>query len=249
MLRFSFTLFVILSLSITYGQDNRPNIPENLTSKPEGKYFITAPSGLNLRKNAESGSDKLGKISFGDQVDLLSPAKGKNLEVDQISGGMARINFDDVKGYAFEGYLSKIPPPTANISVESYAEKIRSKGIEVVFEERTKDWGGYIQYEEAIYVEVSDWAEAFLIAQTLFGIPEGFKFPKGTKVGKVIIPNPNKPEYAWTDEMEINRNEDGSLIDISYNYRGEASGKYVSISIPEDPNDRGLRIGSLQVAD
>ena len=249
MLRIVFTLIITFSLSIIYGQDDRPKIPENLTSKPEGKYFITAPSGLNLRKKAESGSDKLGKIAFGDQVDLVTPAKGKNLEVDQISGGMARVNFDDVKGYAFEGYLSKIPPPVANTSVESYAEKIRSKDIDVVFEERTKDWGGYIQYEEAIYVEVSDWAEAFLIAQTLFGIPKGFKFPKGTKEGKVIVPNPEKQEYAWTDEMEIIRSEDGSLVEISYNYRGEASGKYVSISIPEDPNDRGLRIGSLQVAD
>ncbi|MCB0845499.1 MAG: SH3 domain-containing protein, partial [Bacteroidetes bacterium] len=109
----SFSLIFLLligSFSAIYGQEDSPKIPSILFPKPEGLYYITAPNGLNLRKKEQADSDKLGKISFGDKVDIITPAKSKSVEVDQIKGGMAKVDFDGVIGYAFEGYLSQFPP-------------------------------------------------------------------------------------------------------------------------------------------
>ena len=248
----SFSLIFLLligSFSAIYGQEDSPKIPSILFPKPEGLYYITAPNGLNLRKKEQADSDKLGKISFGDKVDIITPAKSKSVEVDQIKGGMAKVDFDGVIGYAFEGYLSQFPPPPANSSAEAYVEKIRTSGKDAIYEEWRKDWGGYIQYEEAITIQVADWAEAFLIAKMLFGIPSKLSFPNDTKIGEVIIPNPEPHENAWTDEMKVVRNIDGTLQEITYSYRGEASGKHVSITYPKDENDRGLRISELSIAD
>jgi hypothetical protein len=241
------TLFICFSN--TYAQNDSPKIPSILISKPEGRYFITAPNGLNLRKKSKADADKMGTISFGDKVDLLTPAKSETIVVDNVKGGMAKVDFDGVIGYAFEGYLSQFPPPRPNSSPEAYVEKIRNNGKEAIYEEYRKDWGGYIQYEEAITIQVADWAEAFLIAKLLFGIPQKLLFPNDTKIGEVIIPNPSPHENAWTDEMKVVRNIDGTLKEIRYSYRGEASGKHISISYPKDENDRGLRISSRQIAD
>ena len=69
-------------------------------------YYVLAPSGLNLRKEAKANSEKLTNIPYGAQVELITKPEESSMLVDQIPGGMAKVSYEGLIGYAFDGYLS-----------------------------------------------------------------------------------------------------------------------------------------------
>lgn len=87
--------------------------------------------------------------------------------------------------------------------------------------------------------------EAFLIARRLFQIPPGIGFPPPSDEATSTYPNPDKPDYLWEDQLEVERGDGGVLLVIRYYVRGEGGGATFEIA----PHEEGMRIGSVAIAD
>jgi hypothetical protein len=238
-MRILILLFFLAIGSAAHAQDNY--------AKPEGTYFVLAPSGLNLREGPTIRDKKILRVPYGAQLELLQPAKATKLQVDNIPGGMAMVRYGDTLGFVFDGYLSTFPAPSKSEGTEAYAELVREQGIDCLYELHRKDWGGYINHEEAVTLLLHEWTEAFLIAQQLYDIPEGITFPGYRGPEKEIIENPEKPDYAWNDVLFVYRDEAGNLESMNYSFRAEGSGMEVVIRRSQDTD--GLRISQALIAD
>ncbi|AEE49150.1 SH3 domain-containing protein [Haliscomenobacter hydrossis] len=221
-------------------------------------FYVLAPSGLNLRKDADPNSAKVDLVPLGGKVTLLTAPATKNLSVDQLSGGMAKVKYGDKVGFVFDGYLSQFPAPKQSINtpgdykLETYVEKLRSgPDVFILHEEHTKDYGGYLSSESAIHIPTQNWQEAFLISKLLLNIPPKFLFPKPSKAVETIIPNPDKKEQAWSDEMKVERDKTGQLISINYYYRSEGGGwgAVITKSTEESGQQKMLKIAYTGIAD
>ena len=215
---------------------------------PDGIYYVIAPSGLNLRVSSDAKSAKIGHIPYGEALELASPSFDISLEIDQILGGMADVNYKGKRGYVFDGYLSRFPA-SKEIETEAFVEQVRDLGYEVLFEEHRMDWGGYIQYETAFTLPGEEWPEAFLIAQQHFDIPKSFLFPKPNAEGEkeVTVENPKKSENEWQDSMTIIYDKNGQLTAIEYGKRAEGFGKAVTLSFSKE--NSGIRIAQIEIVD
>lgn len=213
----------------------------------EKRYYVIASSGLNLRQDANAGSKKMITIPYGAQLELIASPDESNMLIDQIPGGMAEVRYGELTGYTFSGFLSRFPVPDIEMGATDFVENMRMAGHETLFEEITRDWGGYVQAETAFHLKGKNWPEAYLIAQQLFKIPSGFLFPRPSDESEVVIENPDKEELSWSDELTALRQEDGELKLISYGFRTEAWGYSVTITYSED--EGGLRISKLSIAD
>lgn len=194
-------------------------------------FYVLAPSGLNLRQAADPNSAKLDLVPLGGKVTLIAPPAAKNMSIDQLSGGMAQVKYGTKTGYIFDGYLSKFPPPKKALNtpgeykLEDYVEKLReNQEITVLHEEHSMDYGGYFSTESSIHLSTQNWQEAFLIAKLLLNIPPKLLYPKVNRAVETTIPNPDKKEQAWTDELTVKRDKTGQLLEIRYSYRSEGGG-------------------------
>ena len=221
-------------------------------------FYVLAPSGLNLRKDADPNSAKLDLIPLGGKVTLLTASTAKNLTVDQLSGGMAKVKYGDKTGFVFDGYLSRFPAPKQSINtpggytLENYVEKLRENpDVSIIHEEHSMDYGGISSSESSIYIPSQNWQEAFLIAKLLLNVPPKFLFPKPTKAVETIIPNPDKKQQAWSDEMKVERNTTGQLTSINYYYRGEGGGwgAVITSELDESSGKKMLKISYTGLAD
>lgn len=191
--------------------------------------WVMAPSGLNLRENASPSSKKIATVPFLEEVQLVATASGPSITVDHIKAGMAEVKFQSYKGFMFEGYLSKFPPPPSNSKTEAYVYSLRDRGFDVPYEEHNYDYDGYYQYHEVFFLSKASWEESFFIARTLYQIPEKLSFPKPSNRKEESFSNPDKNENAWTDGLEVTRNSSGELEEITYSYRGEGGGHFVTL--------------------
>lgn len=220
--------------------------------------YVLAPSGLNLRQAADPNSAKLELVPLGGKVTLLAPPAAKNMNIDQLSGGMAQVKYGTKTGYIFDGYLSKFPPPKKAINtegeykIETYVEKLREvPDATVLHEEHTMDYGGIYSSESSIHLSTQNWQEAFLIAKLLMNIPPKLLYPKVNRAVETIIPNPDKKEQAWSDELKVERDKTGQLIKISYYYRSEGGGwgAVISRSTEGTETQKLLKIAYTGIAD
>ena len=209
-------------------------------------YYVLAPSGLNIRETASTSSKKIARLPYGAKVNYLGSVQSQMIIVDNIRGGMARVSYQGKEGYVFEGYLSKFVAPKKFAEVKKYAQILRNSGIRVMTETGNKDYDGYQQFNNAIHIPTQSWAEAFIVAKQLFGIPPKLHFPEDSGKAKEKINNPDKKSYAWTDQMVVNR-ANGTLKSIEYNYRAEGGGSYVVIMRSKNMN--GFILAQNQVAD
>ena len=219
------------------------------------KSYVFAPSGLNLRESPNPDAKIIAQIPYGAQVSVLSKDKEPAIEVDQITGYMQSCSYLGKQGFLFDGYLSRIPtPPKHHPNREefrNYAESIRGVEFDVYTENCERDYGGYFQYEEKLNIAEISWREAFLVAKSLYRIPDKLHFPKYAQKNKVIIPNPDKKEIAWTDQMEVTFDSKGNLLAIVYSFRAEATGRVISIKPDnnQETNRKALVISNLGIAD
>lgn len=229
-------------------------------TKTEGEtiLYVLAPSGLNLRQAADPNSAKLDLVPLGGKITLIAPPAAKNMNIDQLSGGMAQVKYGTKTGFIFDGYLSKFPPPKKAINtegeykIETYVEKLREvPDATVLHEEHTMDYGGIYSSESSIHLSTQNWQEAFLIAKLLMNIPPKLLYPKVNRAVETIIPNPDKKEQAWSDELKVERDKTGQLISISYYYRSEGGGwgAVITRSKEESGGQKLLKISYTGIAD
>lgn len=221
-------------------------------------FYVLAPSGLNLRQSADPNSAKLDLVPLGGKVTLLTAPATKSMSIDQLSGGMAKVKYGEKTGFVFDGYLSKFPAPKKALNtpgeykIETYVEKLReNQDINVLHEEHSMDYGGIFSSESSIHLPTQNWQEAFLIAKLLMNIPPKLLFPKASKAAETTIPNPDKKEQAWSDELKVERDKAGQLVSIQYYYRSEGGGWGALITKSEEESgpQKMLKVSYTGIAD
>ncbi len=215
-------------------------------------YYVLAKNGLSVRKTASLKSERLFTIKYGEKVYVEQDTSSSKdqLKADYITGVMVKVRYNDKDGYVFDGYLTDITPPHTGEKVSDYVERARpsSPGKIVLFETITRDYDGYYQHEEAIFLKTDKWSEAFLLAKQLFNIPEKLNFPNLDFSGNTLaIQNPDKKEYNWSDGLEITRKNTDNDFVITYTIRGEGGG--MSVTLERDNNGEGIRISRTGLAD
>ena len=86
-------------------------------SEFEGEYYVSAKSGLNVREQPNSNSNKIGIILYNQKVKILSRT-GKKLTINDTDKGTGILKTIDgewvevifgtnLKGYVFDGFLRK----------------------------------------------------------------------------------------------------------------------------------------------
>jgi ABC-type Fe3+-hydroxamate transport system substrate-binding protein len=138
-------------------------------------FYVLASSGLNLRKSADANAEKITLLPKGAKVTLLTPAAAKNMTVDNLKGGMAKVKYGDQTGFVFDGYLSAYPWPAdlqrdEDDRTKTYVDQVRDLGKEATLETHEWDHGGYFRSEKGIHLFTNNWQEVFLLAKAMHNI-------------------------------------------------------------------------------
>lgn len=74
--------------------------------------FVYAFNGLNIREQQNMKAKVIEKIEFGQKVQILEipeNAYDNAIEIENITGNWLLVKYNNTIGYAFDGYLSKLP--------------------------------------------------------------------------------------------------------------------------------------------
>lgn len=210
---------------------------------PEAMY-VTAVSGLTLREFPNLQSAKLAVMPLGTKVKIVN-AEGKiTMNVGGIDGAMDEVEFNNKKGFAFNGFMSKFSPPVEDASAKNYAEELKKDFPKVNYSEATGGTASKPTKTQTLILPTDKWHEAFFTAQQLFNIPKEFAFPNPKGSNSETQQNGNKKKTDFLSELQISRNEN-ELQKIVYNYKTEGFGYKVTISKEAD----GMKLEKVEVAD
>ena len=107
-----FVFFLLfLFLGFRYGQAQ--NFPPNTT------VYAIAKSGLNIRNKPVLEGSKVGRIPFGERLELLETVLEAKDQFEGISGYWVKVQYDSISGYVFDGFLSRIPVIDSSVPIES----------------------------------------------------------------------------------------------------------------------------------
>lgn len=71
---------------------------------------VTISAGLKMRKQPDPKSEQVGIIPYGKKIKVLQRTR-TSFSSDGISGNWVLAEYNQVKGYIFDGYLSRLPAP------------------------------------------------------------------------------------------------------------------------------------------
>lgn len=214
------------------------------TSVNSDYLYVTAPSGLSLREFGNLSSKKLAVMPYGTKVKVLSIEENQTMNVAGIKGGMNEVEYNNKKGFAFNGYLSTLFPPEKDGQAKQYIEDLKATHASASY---NRVVGGTASNPtETIHVNLptGKWHEAFSIAQRLFDIPNAFAFPNPKGRDSQTINNPKKPDFMFVSDLKVERLND-ELQKITYLQAGEGYGTTVTITKEGDI----IKIESGNVAD
>jgi hypothetical protein len=182
-----------------------------------------------LREFNNLNSDRLAKMPYGTKVKVITPEKNLTMNVGGIKGGMNEIEFNQKKGFAFNGYLSKFFPPEKDVKVKAYAEELQVFFPGVVYSESAAGTASRPSNTETITIPTTQWHEAFFVAQQLFDFPKEFDFPNPEGKDEQVIEDSKPKRGVWTSELRISR-EENILQKIAYVYKAKGFGSSVTIT-------------------
>lgn len=210
---------------------------------PDAKY-VTAVSGLTLREFPNLQSAKLAVMPLGTKVRIIK-AEGKiTMNVGGIDGAMDEVEYNNQKGFAFNGFLSKFFPPGKNASAKNYAEELKREFPKLIFSEATGGTASKPTKTETLVLPTDKWHEAFFAAQQLFDIPRQFAFPNPKGANIETQQNSDKRKSDLISELQISRN-DNELQKIVYNYKTSGFGYIVTIT----KENGGVKIKKIETVD
>lgn len=215
-------------------------------SLPEFMY-VTAVSGLTLREQPNLQSAKLAVMPLGTKVEIINSeaSQGKTtMTVGGIEGAMDEVEYNNTKGFAFSGFMTKFSAPGENAVAKNYAEDLKKEFPKVEYFETTGGTASKPTKTETLILPTDKWHEAFFMAQQLFKIPREFAFPNPKGANHETQQNGNKNKNDLNSELEISRNAN-SLEKIVYNYKTRGFGYKVSITQAED----GMKIEKIEFVD
>ena len=196
-------------------------------STPEYLY-VTASSGLSLREYNNLSSDRLAKMPYGTKVKVITPEKNLTMNVGGIRGGMNEVEFNQKKGFAFNGYLSKFFPPERDIKVKGYAEELQTYFPEVYFIESVGGSVSKPSNTETLSLPTTLWHEAFFVAQQLFDFPKEFDYPNPKGKDKQVVQYTVTRNKGWKNQLDVTR-IDNKLEKIEYLYESEKFDSTITI--------------------
>src|SRR5690606_27651975 len=130
--------------------------------------YVTAVSGLTLRKFPNLQSEKLAVMPLGTKVKIVNAEGKTTMNVGGIDGAMDEVEFNSQKGYAFNGFMSKFFPPGINASAKNYSEVLKNDFPKVNYSEATGGTASKPSKTETLILPTEKWHEAFFTAQQLF---------------------------------------------------------------------------------
>ncbi|MCB0466536.1 MAG: SH3 domain-containing protein [Aequorivita sp.] len=219
----------------------KDTIPAETT--PDAMY-VTAVSGLTLREFPNLQSAKLAVMPIGTKVKIVNTEGKTTMTVGGINGAMDEVEFNNQKGFAFNGFLSKFFPPGEDASAKNYAEELKKDFPKVNYSEATGGTVSQPTKTETLVLPTDKWHEAFFTAQQLFAIPKTFAFPNPKGSNNETQQNGEKKKNDLTSELQISRSEN-ELQKIVYNYKTTGFGYTVTITKEAD----GMKLEKVEVAD
>ncbi|MBT0607058.1 SH3 domain-containing protein [Aequorivita echinoideorum] len=210
---------------------------------PEFMY-VTAVSGLTLREYPNLQSEKLAVMPLGTKVKILNAEGKTTMNVGGIDGAMDEVEFNNKKGYAFNGFMSKFFPPDENASAKGYAEALKNDFPNVNYSETTGGSASNPTKTETLILPTDKWHEAFFTAQQLFEIPKDFAFPNPKGSNSETQQNSKKDRKVFVSELHISRN-DNKLQKIEYRYQTEGYAFSVHIA----PVAEGFKFEKIEMVD
>jgi len=190
--------------------------------------YVTATTGLSLREYANLQSEKIAVMPFGTRVKVIASEKNPTMKVGEIKGGMDEIEYNQKKGFAFNGFLSRYFPPEKGISAKLYAEELKADFPKIVYSETTGGTASKPTNSESLTLPNTQWHEAFYMAQQLYNFPNELVFPSLKGKDFQTIKEKKFAKDSWTSELQITRKND-NLSKIEYVYVNKGFSKKITI--------------------
>jgi len=210
----------------------------------ETDFYVTAPSGLTLREFNNLNSEKLAIMPYGTKVKVITSEKNLTMTVGGIKGGMNEVEFNNKKGFAFNGFLSKFFPPEKGAKAKMYVEDLQKKFPTASYAESSGGTASNPSNTETVVLPTENWHDGFYIAQKLYKIPGEFSFPNPKGKDKEILTNSKKTPTLWVSDLAVERMDD-TLQKITYTYAGEGYSSSVTIT----KEGENIKIEKTEVAD
>lgn len=191
--------------------------------------YITAQSGLSLRKGTNLKSSKILTIPYGSQVQHISSPEHTTMTVAGIVGDMVQVNYQGAVGFVFSGYLSTLAPPLEDESVTDYAQRLSNPNKKVKVSKIKHVKGDAYGLTTTIALPAKSWGEAYLLAQKLFHIPKSITIDLTDSTKETIV-NHKKREKTKIDEVTVGRDGNNRVKDITYSYALRDYKRTVSIT-------------------
>jgi len=207
-------------------------------------FYITANSGLSLRKASNLRSKKLLTIPYGSQVQLLSRPTHTDLTIDGKSGAMIEVDYQGARGFIFNGYASKLAPPHDDESVTAYAKRVASVVPNVKVSQLENPKGKAYGMTTSLELPAKSWDEAYTLSRKLFHLPASISLRKVARTADHKVVNAKKIKASLKDELSVIKDNDGSITQVNYEYMLRDYSRSVIIS----KTNTGFLIKEIEVA-
>lgn len=203
------------------------------TVKPEVEQplsnfmYVIAPSGLLLRKEDNLDSEQVGKMPYGASVEVLSRPDNQSIEVAGIADHMIQVRYNDITGYAYNGYLTRFKAPQRKETPERYASRLKKDFPKVSISSGNEAKDKAPATSVQLVIPAGSWSEAYLIAKQLYDIPAEYNFPGLKGPDKSSLQS--RQEHAFSSTLEAERAAN-TLTSITYTESAKGFSRTVKIT-------------------
>lgn len=189
--------------------------------------YVIAPSGLLLRKEDNLDSEQVGKMPYGASVEVLDRPDNQPIKVAGIEDHMIQVRYNDITGYAYNGYLTRFKVPQRKETPERYASRLQEDFPKVSAGNGNGDNDKSTATSAQLVIPAGSWSEAFLIAKQLYDIPLEYNFPglKGPDKSSVQ----SRQAHAFSSTLKAERTAN-ILTSITYTESSKGSSRTVKIT-------------------
>lgn len=93
--------------------DNQEEIQNEFSTQNPLYLYVAAFTGLNLRSEPSTSGSVLGRIEYGNYVELIE-STGISFESNGFQGEWIEVTYEDQKGFLFDGFLLPVEAPGFN---------------------------------------------------------------------------------------------------------------------------------------
>jgi hypothetical protein len=225
---------------------------------------VFALEGLPLLEAPDPDSGVVAVIPFGEAVDILpDPGPVRDFEANGLSGSWAHVGYAGAQGWAFDGFLSRLPVPGPD---ETTIDRYVAAHFTQISEKTEKNEGTSMEGEPAVLVQrrfeggasisfvtdgrdkwissdlpVDRMEEGFLLVRAISRSPSLITrdFPVAVEADEVFDPDPEEARRGIEDFYVAVDREDGKIVGIEFDFDYADTSRYFYLSLPKEG---GLRI-------